>query len=160
MDHEWMTRIPCLLALLVALPLVGSSCDTGDDWACEGEDYRPQPPSDANACHEAYTLLVRVNECIEGFYDDEFKKGLNGRNGQLAYFYALADHASSDQIATCEDEIADYQAEADAEDCATPSTDCGPAPSPDNPCYDYFTELLEYRLRCSPESPQLSRNNH
>ena len=38
-----------------------------------------------------------------------FKKGMNGRNGQLAYYFALADHATSDQQATCAEQAEEHE---------------------------------------------------
>ncbi len=138
--------------LLAAAPGVVGSCRGADAWACAGEDHRPVLPEDANDCHVAYELLVRANECMEGFYDDEFKKGMNGRNGQLAYYFALADHATAEQQAECAAQAVTYQQTIDDPECAAPSTDCGPPPGGDNVCHTYFAAMLEVRERCEPDS--------
>lgn len=148
MDRTWIGWM-VILASLVLLSAGLFSCQP-DDVECDGEDHRPQPPAAANACHEAYRLYIRANECLEGYYDGDFNKGLNGRNAQLAYFYALADHANASQVSECEGQITTHEETIADEDCAAPSVDCGPAPDSDNPCHDYYTELLTYRLRCEP----------
>jgi len=135
----------------VAVPLL-LSCPSEEQWACEGEDHRPTLPADANACHEAFELTVRGNECEAGFYDQEIYKGLEGRNGKLAYYFALADYATAAELTQCEEDIASLQAEVDAEDCAAPSTDCGPAPGGNNPCHTFYQAMADYRQTCDPGS--------
>ncbi len=143
----WMVALVGLVVLAAGL----QACQQ-DDVECDGEDHRPPLPAAANACHEAYQLYIRTNECIDGFYDEESNKGLNGRNAQLAYHYAMADHATAAQISECEGQATAHEETIAEEDCAAASRDCGPAPDDDNPCHDYYTELLAYRLRCSPET--------
>ncbi len=138
-------------ALGVALPGL-LSCPSEEPWACEGEDHRPPLPADGNACHEAFELLIRANECQAGFYDKPELKGLEGRNGKLAYYFALADFANAAELAACEEDIAENQALIDAEDCAAPSTDCGPAPVAQNACHTFYQTMADWRLACDPQT--------
>jgi hypothetical protein len=149
-----MARIRIPLAVLVVLvvpaALCSLSCPSEDQWACVGGDHRPQLPASPNACHEAFELAVRVNECEPGFYDQAQYKGLEGRNGKLAYYFALADHATAAELTSCEENIATYQAQIDAEDCADPSTDCGPEPRTDTACHTFYQAMADWRLACDP----------
>lgn len=144
--------IRCIAALFVVLGGIAGGCEEDDGVDCVGEDHRPQPPEPGNACHEAFTLLVRADECTAGLFDEPANQGLTGRNATLAGYYVLADHASGDELAQCELD-ADMHRQTIAEPgCAAPSTLCGPPPDPDNACHDYYEALADYRLRCYPEN--------
>ena len=149
-----MARIRFPMAVVVALVAAGVlsslACPSEEQWACVGDDHRPQLPASPNACHEAFELAVRANECEAGFYDQDQYKGLEGRNGKLAYYFALADHATAAEIAGCEEDIVTYQAQIDAEDCAEASTDCGPAPVPNNACHTFYQTMADWRYACDP----------
>jgi len=145
---RFVRRVLLLGLGLVALWL--PAC--GDDWVeCEGEDHRPTPPGDANACHDLGFLLVRNMECAAGQFDNPGFEGLSSRNAELAYQYARADHANAAEISTCSDSLAEYQALVASPECAPASTYCGPAAGGDNLCHEYYRELVEYQARCMPE---------
>lgn len=144
------SSLQVFVVALIAAALWLPAC--GDDWVeCAGEDHRPTPPGDANACHDLAFLLVRNMECTAGLFDQNGFDGISSRNAELAYQYARADYASSAEMSACSDSLAEYEALVASPECAAPSTDCGPAAGADNLCHDYYHEMLQYQQRCMPE---------
>ncbi len=144
--------VRCVAALIVVLGFGLGGCPSEDDVECVGEDHRPQAPVAGNACHEAFTLKVRSDECTAGLFDEPANQGVNGRNATLAAYYVLADHATAAELAQCETDADLYRSRIADPDCAEPSTECGPAPDPDNACHDYYEAMADYRERCDPET--------
>lgn len=142
-------RSRALVTLWIAAVAVGGPSCQEDEVACLDEDHRPSPPGDANACHELATLIVRHMECTAEFFDQIGSEGLTSRNGELAYQYGRAGHATEAEIATCQDTIPEYQERIAAPTCAAPSQYCGPAPGPGNPCHAFYREQLDYQERCT-----------
>ena len=140
-----------VIALLLCLsPVILVACGGGDEELCDGEDFRPALPDQANPCHDFAVVYVRDMECIDGFFDGVGFEGLNSRNGELAYQFMRANYATSSEISECQGWIPDYEERIMDTACAAPSSNCGPAPGGENSCHEFYREKIEYEQRCHP----------